>query len=241
MPPLKTLQYKGQLATGDQRTPPKQCTDQFCCSTITILRLVRFKTSVVWPLSLPAAAGCNALFCWSLDSVAQRKVTATTRVAIYGVSMKLRSRPLPPFHPKRPTAWAIVNDIFNRFSQTTSTVESIQSTFPSGPHTRGITTSSCDRSLLKPRCLSSKHPTCLPLPYVCYRPLLYITSRSGLSPLSLAITLHPQPSARLRRALFFLLFRALTRLGPTEDDSPQEEREEGYPVLPDGLRSIWHW
>lgn len=58
--------------------------------------------------------------------------------------------------------------------------------------------------------------------------------------LSLAKTLHPQPCARLRRGLFFL-FRLLTRLGPTEDDSPQEEREEGYPVLPDGLRSIWHW
>lgn len=33
----------------------------------------------------------------------------------------------------------------------------------------------------------------------------------------------------------------LTSSNSTEDDPPQEECQEGYPVLPDGLRSIWHW
>lgn len=115
MPPLKTCNTRASWRQVTSSSPQSSAQTSSGRSTITILRLVRFKTSAVWPLSLPAAAGCNALFCWSLDSVAQRKVTATARVAIYGVSMKLRSRPLPPFHPKRPTARAIDNDIFKRF------------------------------------------------------------------------------------------------------------------------------
>jgi hypothetical protein len=27
----------------------------------------------------------------------------------------------------------------------------------------------------------------------------------------------------------------------TEDDPPEEECQEGYPVLPDGLRCLWNW
>lgn len=39
--------------------------------TIAAKRLVQIGASVIWPLSLLAAAGCNSLFCWSLEFLPQ--------------------------------------------------------------------------------------------------------------------------------------------------------------------------